>query len=136
MLLSNVKVRDVEIPTSSLADIVFLLLIFFLVTTNIDTEKAIGLVLPDNDIVKPVNPDNLVNILINASGQIALDGELIKSKDITYKIREMLREQPNLIVSLQTNQHTKYDLYIDVLDRLKQAWGNNPSRISIAEPVK
>ena len=35
-----------EIPTSSMADIAFLLLIFFLVTTTIDTDKGLGIVLP------------------------------------------------------------------------------------------
>lgn len=46
MLLGKKKEKDVEIPSASLSDIVFLLLIFFLVTTSIDTEKGLDLVLP------------------------------------------------------------------------------------------
>jgi len=49
-------------------------------------------------------------------------------------IRDRLADNPNTIVSLKTAVNTDYEMYIKVLDRLKQAWGNNPARISIAEP--
>jgi biopolymer transport protein ExbD len=45
-LLGKKKNREPEIPTSSMADIAFLLLIFFLVTTTIDVDTGIGMVLP------------------------------------------------------------------------------------------
>jgi len=69
MLLGKKKdKKDVEIPSASLSDIVFLLLIFFLVTTSIDTEKGLDLVLPDVGDVIPLPPKNLSNIRHGRSG--------------------------------------------------------------------
>ena len=133
MFIGNARHKEGEIPTSSLADIVFLLLIFFLVTTSIDVEKGIALVLPPFDpIEQPIT--NMSSVLINASGQIAIDGEMIELSELKSRIKGKLVGNPQFIVSLKTDVNTNYNMYIKVLDRLKQAWGNQPARISIAEP--
>jgi biopolymer transport protein ExbD len=135
MLLGKRKKVSQEIPVASLPDIVFLLLIFFLVTTTIDAEKGLDLVLPPADATElEMARKNLANLLINAAGAIALDGEEIQIRDITRIVKERLQENPLLVVSLKTDKNTKYDTYIDVLDKLKKAWGDRPTRISIAEP--
>ncbi|MBD3223524.1 MAG: biopolymer transporter ExbD [Caldithrix sp.] len=132
MLLGKKKDKEVEIPMASLADIVFLLLIFFLVTTSIDTEKGLDLVLPppgDQEIKIP--PKNITNLLINAQGQVLLDGEIIPIGQISGKIKEMIFENEKLIVSVKTDEETKYDTYVQVLDQLKKA---DAKKISLAEP--
>src|SRR5690625_1408632 len=62
-----------DIPSSSLADIAFLLLIFFLVTTTIDVDTGIGMTLPppleDDQEPPPVRERNMLAILDNAQGQ-------------------------------------------------------------------
>ena len=132
MLLGKKKDRDVEIPSASLSDIVFLLLIFFLVTTSIDTEKGLDLVLPpiDSEEIK-INPKNITNLLINASGQALLDGEVVEIREISRIIREKILENELLIVSVKTDRETQYDVYVHVLDQLKKA---EAKRISLAEP--
>jgi len=135
MFIGNAHHKEGEIPTSSLADIVFLLLIFFLVSTSISVEKGIDLVLPDFEI-KTVPPGMVSNILINKMGQIALDGDTISLNQLKSEIKEKLAINPKLIVSLTTDANTDYNMYIKVLDKLKQAWASNPPRISIAEPFE
>lgn len=135
MFIGGHLYKDSEIPTSSLADIVFLLLIFFLVTTNIDMEKGIGLALPPYDS-KPKEMKGITSVLINEAGQVAIDGEAIQLSQLKGLIQDRLAQKPKLIVSLKTDVNTEYNMYIKVLDRLKQAWGNNPVRISIADPYK
>jgi len=132
MLIGKKKERFVEIPSSSMADIAFLLLIFFLVTTTIDAEKGLDLVLPPatEDFTK-IPKKNIANLLINAAGAVQLDGEIIEVRDLTHIIKERLQENPLLIVSIKTDRKTKYDVYLEVLDRLKKA---EAKRISIAEP--
>ena len=132
MLLGKKKDRDVEIPSASLSDIVFLLLIFFLVTTSIDTEKGLDLVLPppNSDTIE-INKKNITNLLINAAGQALLDGEVVEIREISRIIRDKIRENERLIVSVKTDKKTQYDVYIHVLDQLKKA---EAKRISLAEP--
>ena len=132
MLLGKRKKVDQEIPTSALPDIIFLLLIFFLVTTTIDAEKGLDLVLPPADTEQlEMKKDNIVNLLINAAGNVAIDNEIVEIRDITRIIKERLQANPILVVSVKTDKLTQYDVYLDVIDKLKKA---EAKRISLAEP--
>ena len=120
-----------EINSSSMADIAFLLLVFFLVTTTISMDKGISLVLPSEGNELEVNRKNIVNILINQSGKVLLDDKSTKVKDIRGKVERKLTGNPNLIFSVQTHPRTKYQDYLNVLDQLKEA---KATKISIANP--
>ncbi len=131
MLVERRKERKLEIPQASLPDIVFLLLTFFLLTTTIDVDKGIGLALPPKGETKEVRKENIANLLINASGQVMLDRQPIEVRMIREAIRTRLAERPQLIVSVKTDRRTPYEVFIAVLDQVKQA---KAPRISIAEP--
>jgi biopolymer transport protein ExbD len=132
MLLGKRKKVSTEIPMASLPDIVFLLLIFFLVTTTIDAEKGLDLVLPpaQSEELKMAK-ENIVNLLINAVGNVAIDGEIVEIRNITRIIKDRLQQNPLLVVSVKTDKLTQYDTYLDVIDKLKKA---EATRISLAEP--
>ena len=130
-MLIKKKPRATDMNASSMADIAFLLLVFFLVTTTVDTDKGISLVLPEKGETKEVRKKNIANILINASGQVLFQNELTEIRLIKERVRQALAENPKIAFSVKTDRATKYDVYIDVLDQLKQA---NATRISIAEP--
>ncbi len=133
MLVEKKKKRHNDIPMASLADIAFLLLIFFLVTTTIDVDRGIGLTLPAKGEETEVRTKNIANLLINAQGEVLLDNEPVPLSDVNKVIALKLQENPLLIVSVKTDRLTKYDVYVQVLDELKIA---NATRISIAEPEK
>jgi len=133
MVVEKKKERSSEIPTSSLADIAFLLLIFFLVTTTIDVDKGIGLVLPPQGEAKEISKKNIANLLINEEGKVMLDDQITDIPMLKNIIKEKITQNPNLIISVKTDENTKYRYYIQVLDQLKQA---NAKKISIAEPAK
>jgi biopolymer transport protein ExbD len=134
MLVEKRKGKTTEIPTASLADIVFLLLLFFLVTTTIDVDKGIGLALPEKGEQKEVHKRNITNLLINAEGLVRLDKEPIEINLIKTTLQGKLVQNPLLIVSVKTDKRTSYEVYVKVLDQVKQAFGKNAPRISIAEP--
>ena len=131
MLLDKRKKQSNEIPTSSLADIAFLLLVFFLVTTTIDMDKGLSLVLPAPGEEKEIPKENISNLLINAAGKIMLDEEPIAMSDIRGIVKRKMDKNPNLIFSIKTDRQTDYQVFVSVLDQLKMA---NATRISIAEP--
>lgn len=133
MLVEKKKRRESEIPMASLADIAFLLLIFFLVTTTIDVDRGIGLTLPGKGEEQEIRSKNIVNLLINSAGEVLLDNEPTPIHDINRIIKEKLAQNDKLIVSVKTDRETKYNAYVQVLDELKIA---KATRISIAEPEK
>ena len=124
------RFRGGEIPTSSMADIAFLLLIFFLVTTTIDIDKGLGLVLPAEGETIEIKKKNILNCLINSSGMVLLGGEPVNLKDVSRIVKEKLRENNKLIISVKTHEKTHYKDYVAIIDQLKIA---NATRISIAD---
>ena len=122
---------SVEINSSSMADIAFLLLVFFLVTTTISMDKGISLVLPSEGNELEVNRKNIVNILMNESGKVLIDDKPTKVNAIRGIVERKLSGNPNLIFSVQTHPRTKYQNYLQILDQLKEA---KATKISIANP--
>ena len=119
-----------EIPTSSMADIAFLLLIFFLVTTTIDMDKGLGIVLPAEGEELEIKKTNILNCLINSQGKVLLGGDPVALKDVNKEIRRRLAENDKLIISVKAHEKTKYGDYVSLIDQLKRA---NATRISIAD---
>lgn len=131
MLLDKRKRKPAEIPTSSLADIAFLLLVFFLVTTTIDMDKGLTLVLPAPGEEKEIPKENISNLLINAAGMVMMDEVPLAISEIKNTAKRKMAENPNLIFSVKTDRATDYQKFVSVIDQLKMA---NALRISIAEP--
>ena len=124
------RFKSGEIPTSSMADIAFLLLIFFLVTTTIDTDKGLGIVLPPpGDVEIEIKKKNILNCLINSQGAVLLVEEPTPVDQISGAVKRRLAENPLLIVSVKSHKKTEYSDYVRVIDQLKTA---NAMRISIA----
>jgi biopolymer transport protein ExbD len=118
---------EAEIPSASMADIAFELMIFFLVATTFDVDTGIGLVLPPaaetTEQVK-VKQSDIAKLLVNAAGEVLLDGELITVPQIRETIKNKIKQNPKLIVSIKTDRETNYSRYIEVLDELKLAYND------------
>ena len=120
-----------EVNSSSMSDIAFLLLVFFLVTTTISLDKGISLILPAEGNEMEVNKNNIVNVLINDQGGVMFDDKPTPIKDIKRKSIDRINKNEKIIFSVLTTKRTKYKYYIEVLDQLKQA---GATKISIANP--
>ncbi len=140
MLVENKKERHSEIPSASLADIAFLLLTFFLLSTTIDMDKGIPMVLPERGGEAKINPKNIAKILVNDAGMILFEEEPVDENTLEERLRTKLQERgldsdekPKLIVSIKTDRQTDYNDYITVLDIVKES---GATKISIAEPER
>lgn len=124
------------IPTSSMADIAFLLLIFFLVTTTIDVDTGIGMVLPpklEEDVIPPpIKERNVLKILVNEQGLVLLEDQPsavslirqeVKAHVLNNGVDPRYSEATNkALVSIKTARETPYDAYIQVLDEVWMAY--------------
>jgi biopolymer transport protein ExbD len=105
-----------------MSDIAFLLLVFFLLVSNVDVDKGIGVVLPppgDSEI--RLNPKNITMILVNAQGDVLFNDEIVPVREIERRARELELSNPNMVFSVQTDRRTKYQDYIEVVDQLTAA---------------
>ncbi|SRR5690554_1265370 len=136
-LLKKKREREAgEIPTASMADIAFLLLIFFLVTTTINVDTGIGMTLPppleQDQEPPPVRERNMLKILVNAQGQVLLEDKPSSVARIREEVKKHVLNEgadPNYaesaakaVVSLKTDRQTPYTVYIDVLDEIWMAY--------------
>lgn len=122
-----------EFSAGSMADITFLLLLFFLVTTNIDVDTGIGLVLPeyvppDERVETKISPERLVTILVNANGDVLLNKEVIAIPQISANLKEKIKSKiglpknKKLIVSIKVDRETNYNLFMQTLDQVELAF--------------
>lgn len=133
------KGRDrvsMEINAGSMADIAFLLLIFFLVTTQIVEDKGILVQLPPWDESEPdpfkIETRNIYGVLVNADNQLLVRGELTNLKDLKDKTKLFISNPNNdsdkaespkkAVVSLKNDRGTKYKTYLAVYNELQAAY--------------
>ena len=141
-----------EINASSMADISFLLLIFFLVTTSMDVNQGLARRLPPppdpNQKLeeKDINQRNLLLVKINSANQLMVEGQLIDVRQLREKAKEFIlnvQDDENLpklveedfgapigtikytkdhVISVQSDVETQYQAYLDVQNELVAAY--------------
>ncbi|MEM9528008.1 MAG: biopolymer transporter ExbD [Bacteroidota bacterium] len=137
--MAKTKTRDRmnnEINAGSMADIAFLLLIFFLVTTTIAEDKGILVKLPpwsdeEPDITK-LKERNVYSVLVNAQNQLLVREEPMRLANLRENAKEFIlnpnnmpnmSESPkNAIISLKNDRGTNYETYLAVYNELKGAY--------------
>lgn len=110
------------IPQATLADIAFLLLIFFIATTVFDTEQGLPLILPGTG-VSPVRlqPDKLLSVAADAAGRITVDGVPAEPDEVRARVEARLRDNPDLVISVETHPEARYEVTVWILDAVKLA---------------
>lgn len=116
-----------EIPTSSMADIAFLLLVFFLVTTVFDEEKGLSIVLPEPQETVEVSQKNILHLIVRADGVVEVKrGESpsvqpVRASEVEMIWRTEVGLNPNLIAAVKTYPDAPYRNMVAVLDQLHKA---------------
>jgi biopolymer transport protein ExbD len=113
-----------QIPTASLADIIFMLLLFFMVTTTMrEVDVFVKFKLPEAKAIEKIENKRLVNyIWIGEDGRIQVNDAIVKVsdiQDIMYKKRQAL---PNLIVSLRIDKGQSMGIVTDIQQELRKAY--------------
>jgi biopolymer transport protein ExbD len=108
------------IPTSSMGDIVFLLLIFFMTTTIFKHEEGLDINLPRAEASKKQKTEQLANIWVDSKGRISINDKLVYMNDIQSAISKRLEENPLLIVSFKADNRVRYEIMNSIMEELKQ----------------
>ena len=147
-----------EVNAGSMADIAFLLLIFFLVTTTMDSDTGLARTLPpivpeDEPPPPPIKDRNVFRVLLNSQNQLLVGGELMDISELKEAAKEFIenperkdnlpgfkeKEVPLLgvveiskgVISLQSDRQTEYQAYLMVQNELAAAY--NELRQSLAQ---
>ena len=112
------------IPTASMADITFLLIIFFMVGTVFNVDRGIEMRLPQSKVQQDISEENVV-ISVDAEKKIFIDGESTNLKGIGKSAADRILGHPERFVLLKSDRSVPYSIVIDILDELLQAGVTN-----------
>lgn len=149
--MARKKKKVPSINGSSTADISFIMLLFFLLTTSMGTDKGIARQLPpavppdQQDVSIDVNRRNMLRVLVNNQGEILANGELVSRDELKEKVKEFVLNESDRedlpertvenfpmigdqkvtkkhVVSLTNNVDTRYEDYLGVQNTLTKAY--------------
>ncbi|MDH3745393.1 MAG: biopolymer transporter ExbD [Acidobacteriota bacterium] len=121
MKITRSNVSD-EIPTSSMADIAFLLIIYFMVTTTFAATRGLDFSLPKDDDTPPmIEKEESVLIEIQAGGLLLVDQKAMPLEDILDYLKPKLEINQTKPVIIRPQENAQYGDMVDVFDELRQA---------------
>ena len=121
MKIKKPAVSD-EIPTSSMADIAFLLIIYFMVTTTFAATRGLDFSLPPEDDTPPmVEKEEAVLIEIQPGGTYVVDQKPMQLSEILEYLKPKLGRNPKKPVIIRPQPNAEYGYMVSVFDELRQA---------------
>jgi len=160
--MARKKKKVPGLNSSSTADISFILLIFFLVTTSMDTDMGLARRLPQppepnqEDAQIDVKERNVLNVRLNAAGNLMVNHDFIDVMQLRARAKEFIENKNNLstlpekhaknieglgqcfvtdkhVISVQTDRGTPYNVYFLVQNELVAAYNELRNELSIAK---
>ena len=123
------KYREIpELNTTSTADISFMLLVFFLVTSSMNTDKGLGRKLSPVDEQRQeqrdINRSNVLQIRIDADDRLFCDDQPVTADGLQQQVESFVasRQTDQYVIAVQTDRQTSYDAYFQMQDAVVAAY--------------
>lgn len=134
------KITKADIPTASMADIAFLLIIFFMTTTIFAGEKGLKMLLPEKGEEVKIAGRNIMQVLVSPEGRILLqeDKDVLPREyglsELRQKVKEAVdRTKDSVSIAIKVSPRAPYSVMIDVLDEVKLADAKRISLMPLTE---
>ncbi len=113
-----------HLDIAPLIDIVFLLLVFFMLTSTFMTPEAIELELPESNSAE-VSEIKPIEILLNDKGELALNGQAIDLAGLKAAIEPLIATHSDVAITLKSDARTSVQQLLGVMDEIRAAGGSN-----------
>jgi biopolymer transport protein ExbD len=110
-----------KIPTASMADIAFLLLIFFMVSTVLKLEEGLPVSLPKAEAAQDIPRENVIHIWVDRTGKISINDMIVTVSSVEAVVAQRIRVNPGIIVAFYTDEGAPYGVMSDIMEQLKRA---------------
>ena len=125
--LKKMRKLDVGIPSCSLADMAFLMLIFFICTTVFVKERGLQVNLPRADSIDKIQRANAVTVYVDRNGTISIDDFVVDIPMVEGVMYRKLSENFSMVVCFRTDLETQYGVMADIMNQMRRA---NALRVS------
>jgi len=116
------KVRNRETPSIEIApliDVVFLLLLFFMVSTEFSARPGLMIRLPEIQTGKPVTTAVKVDVSITSAGDIYIDGEPVAEKDLKSALKKAARNPESAVIVLSADKSIPHGRVVTMMDVMR-----------------
>ena len=118
-----------ELNTTSTADISFMLLIFFLVTSSMDTQKGLlrQMAPPPQEQTEPkdVNKDHVLQVALDGQNQLTCNGKIVDYQALAEEVRTMATiNREGHIITIKTDPETSYEAYFGMQNAIASAYAS------------
>ena len=127
------KKPEAAIPTASMSDIAFLLILFFMVATVLVSERGLKVKMPRAAEIQKIPRNHSATIYVDRNGTISIDDMVISIPDVNWVMQKKLAEDFNVIACFRTDRNTNYGIMSDILNQLREA---NALRVSFEAKLK
>ncbi len=138
--LRKVKKTKAAIPDASMADIAFLLIIFFMAAAVFAREKGLTMLLPEKGETVKIAGRNIMQIYVSPEGKVLLEeaNGTLKQYDDLLDVRKKVEEavkrtKDSISIALKVSRLAPYSVMIDVLDQVKMGKATRISLIPLSE---
>ena len=125
-ITTAVKEEDSEINLTPMLDVVFIMLIFFIVTANFIKEPGLEINRPDSDTAE-TQENAAILIAVGSTGEVWMDGRRIDVRQVKANVVKLLADNPQGSVVIQADKNSKNGLLVKVMDAARQAGVENVS---------
>jgi biopolymer transport protein ExbD len=130
MRFTKKKEEGAGIPTASMADIAFLLILFFMVTTIFRVFAVVELDLPQVEMGNKLRNESIAYLFVTTKERITINDKLLDNVEQVSTIMSVeMAKDPSTIVSLRIDREAKYNIVGDIFDQLSEA---KALRVSLA----
>ena len=121
---------EAEVDMTPMLDIVFIMLIFFIVTATFVNERGLDVTRPDSDEPQPNQQNVTILISIAESGTVSMDGREVDFRAVRANVERLIAENPDSSVVVQADPRSESKLLVGVMDQARLA---GAAGVSIAE---
>ena len=123
--------EEAEINITPMLDIVFIMLIFFIVTTSFVKEVGIDVTRPSNQPIKEQKKSEAISIRISESGEITVQDRVVDIRAVRANVVAGLANKPEAAVLVVADRESNADIMVRVIDQARAAGASN---VSLAAP--
>jgi len=133
--IANIKSDDdeAEINLTPMLDVVFIMLIFFIVTATFIRETGLDVTRPDDSQAQVVQEDGAILVIIDPTDDIWIDNRVVDARAVRPHIERMHAEDPERPVVIQVAKASSADTLVGIMDAARQASVFNISIASAPE---
>jgi len=112
---------EAEVDMTPMLDIVFIMLIFFIVTATFLDESGLDFTQKPLDITTPTPPTQSISIYVDASDSISIDNERAELSSVASRVESLMAEKPNAVISLRADAQASLDPVVYIKDQMALA---------------